>query len=114
MRTAAANEYIVLADPRSNRRRYSRILAQPDAESRGSSLSPTPNLAGHRSGRRRLSRARGTVLGLDDHPTGALAQEVCRGGPDSLLARRRVDGRPVDHVGAHALGFLDECRPGVA
>src|SRR5271165_5326663 len=56
----------------------------------------------------------GAVLGLDDHAAGSATQQVGGRRPDPLLARRRVDVRPVDDVRADPFGFLDERRTGVA
>src|SRR2546426_12777526 len=54
------------------------------------------------------------VLWLDDHAAGALAEQIGGRGADALLAGGRVDRGPVDHVGAHALRFLDERGAGIA
>ena len=101
----AAGARLRVPPPRSWPRRCSSALAPADRRPPRAALRPAPA---------RAAGARGAVLGLDDHPAGALAQQVCGGRADPLLAGGGVDRRPVDHVGAHPFGFLDERRARVA
>src|SRR4030081_1935751 len=67
-----------------------------------------------RLGRYRLSRPLAVGHRLDDHAAGVLGEQVSRGRADALLARGRMDRRPVEGGRADAFGLLDERGAGIA